>query len=47
MHIEEGETFKSLYFMNLDKTKNEIIETAEKIFWLIQNVEKYSALRDS
>ena len=32
MHIEEGETFKSLYFMNLDKTKNEIIETAEKIF---------------
>ena len=32
MHIEEGETFKSLYFMNLDKTKNEIIETTEKIF---------------
>ena len=32
MHIEEGETFKSLYFMNLDKTKNEIIETVEKIF---------------
>lgn len=32
MYIEEGETFKSLYFMNLDKTKNEIIEAAEKIF---------------
>ena len=32
MHIEEGETFKSLYFMNLDKTKEEITEAAEKIF---------------
>ena len=32
MYIEEGETFKSLYFINLDKTKNEITEAAEKIF---------------
>ena len=32
MHIEEEETFKSLYFMNLDKTKEEITEAAEKIF---------------
>lgn len=31
MHIEEGETFKSLYFMNLDKTKEEITEAAEKV----------------
>ena len=30
MHIEEGETFKSLYFMNLDKTKDEITEAAKK-----------------
>lgn len=31
MHIEEGETFKSLYFMNLDKTKDEITEAAKKV----------------
>lgn len=31
MHIEEGETFKSLYFMNLDKTKEEIAEAAENV----------------
>lgn len=31
MHIEEGETFKSLYFMNLDKTTDEIIEAAKNI----------------
>ena len=31
MHIEEGEIFKSLYFMNLDKTKEEITEAAEKV----------------
>ena len=31
MHIEEGETFKSLYFMNLDKTTDEIIEAAKHI----------------
>ena len=31
MHIEEGETFKSLYFMNLDKTKDEITEAAKNI----------------
>ena len=31
MHIEEGDTFKSLYFMNLDKTKDEITEAAKKV----------------
>lgn len=31
MHIEEGEIFKSLYFMNLDKTKDEITEAAKKV----------------
>ena len=31
MHIEEGETFKSLYFMNLDKTKDEITEATKKV----------------
>ena len=31
MHIEEGETFKSLYFMNLDKTKEEITKAAKNI----------------
>lgn len=31
MHIEEGETFKSLYFMNLDKTTDEIIEASKNI----------------
>ena len=31
MHIEEGEAFKSLYFMNLDKTKDEIKEAAKKV----------------
>ena len=31
MHIEEGEAFKSLYFMNLDKTTDEIIEAAKNI----------------
>lgn len=31
MHIEEGETFKSLYFMNLDKTKDEITEAEKKV----------------
>lgn len=31
MYIEEGETFKSLYFMNLDKTKDEITEAAKKV----------------
>ena len=31
MHIEEGETFKSLYFMNLDKTQDEITEAAKKV----------------
>ena len=31
MHIEEDETFKSLYFMNLNKTKDEITEAAKKV----------------
>ncbi len=31
MHIEEEGTFKSLYFMNLEKTKEEIIESAKSV----------------
>lgn len=31
MHIEEEGTFKSLYFMNLEKTKEEIIESAKRV----------------
>ncbi len=31
MHIEEGETFKSLYFMNLDKTKKRLEKQQKKL----------------
>lgn len=31
MHVEEDGAFQSLYFMNLDKTKEEITETAKKV----------------
>lgn len=31
MHIEEGGAFKSLYFMNLEKTKEQIVEAAKAV----------------